>query len=158
MYFSIFLPFFLSHRSFVMKCTSYYPVLMVRDVAQTAAFYQTHLRFKALFESDWYVHLQSAEDPSVNLGIVEGQHETVPVALRGYTQNMLLNFEVKDVDAEYAHALQQGLPIHLSLRDEPFGQRHFITQDPSGTLLDIIKPIPPSAEFLAQYMQGQAPV
>jgi uncharacterized glyoxalase superfamily protein PhnB len=140
-----------------MKCTSYYPVLMVRNVAQTAEFYKTHLRFKPLFESDWYVHLQSSEDESVNLGIVEGHHETVPDALRGYTQHLLLNFEVKDVDAQYAHAVAQGLPIHLALRDEPFGQRHFITQDPSGALLDIIKPIPPSEEFLAQYSAGSEP-
>jgi hypothetical protein len=71
-----------------MKCTSYYPVLMVRNVAQTAEFYKIHLRFKPLFESDWYVHLQSSEDESVNLGIVEGHHETVPDALRGYTHSI----------------------------------------------------------------------
>ncbi|MEM9268600.1 MAG: glyoxalase, partial [Pseudomonadota bacterium] len=35
--------------------------------------------------------------------------------------------------------------------DEPFGQRHFITQDPNGVLIDVIKPIPPSPEFLAQF-------
>jgi len=29
--------------------------------------------------------------------------------------------------------------------------RHFITRDPNGVLIDVIKPIPPSAEFLAQY-------
>ena len=38
-----------------------------------------------------------------------------------------------------------------TLRDEPFGQRHFITRDPNGVLIDVIKPIPPSAEFAAQY-------
>ncbi|TIP34948.1 MAG: glyoxalase, partial [Mesorhizobium sp.] len=53
-----------------MKTTSYYPVLMTGDVAATAAFYVEHFRFKALFDSDWYVHLQSAEDRRVNLGIV----------------------------------------------------------------------------------------
>ncbi|TIO44099.1 MAG: glyoxalase, partial [Mesorhizobium sp.] len=48
-----------------MKTTSYYPVLMNGDVAATAAFYIEHFRFKALFDSDWYVHLQSAEDRRV---------------------------------------------------------------------------------------------
>ncbi|TIU16243.1 MAG: glyoxalase, partial [Mesorhizobium sp.] len=55
-----------------MKTTSYYPVLMTGDVAGTKAFYINHFSFKPLFASDWYVHLQSAEDRRVNLGIVQG--------------------------------------------------------------------------------------
>jgi len=43
-------------------------------------------------------------------------------------------------------------------RDEDFGQRHFITADPNGVLIDIIKPIPPSAEFLKQYSAEAVPV
>jgi hypothetical protein len=37
------------------------------------------------------------------------------------------------------------------LRDEAFGQRHFITRDPAGVMIDVIKVIPPSEEFAAQY-------
>ena len=37
------------------------------------------------------------------------------------------------------------------LTDEAFGQRHFITRDPNGVLIDVIKPIPPAAEFAEQY-------
>jgi uncharacterized glyoxalase superfamily protein PhnB len=140
-----------------MKSTSYYPVLMVRDVAGTAKFYLEHFRFQAVFESHWYMHLQSKEDASVNLAILDGHHETVPEALRGYTSHALLNFEVDDVDSEYAMAQKAGLPVKLTLRDEAFGQRHFIIADPNGVLLDIIKPIPPSQAFLAQYVKDSAP-
>lgn len=134
-----------------MKITSYYPVIMTDDVAGTAAFYQTHFGFQSLFDSDWYVHLQSLDDASVNLAILDGQHETIPEQGRGKVSGMLLNFEVEDPDAMYRQAQQAGLPILLDLRDEAFGQRHFITADPNGVLIDIIKPIPPSAEFAAQY-------
>ena len=48
-----------------------------------------------------------------------------------------------------------GLPILRTLRDEPFGQRHFITADPNGVLIDVIKPIPPSEEFLSQYLGAE---
>lgn len=137
-----------------MKTTSYYPVLMTGDVAGTKAFYIKHFRFKPLFASDWYVHLQSAEDRRVNLGIVQGDHETIPEEGRGRTSGLLINFEVKDPDAVYERILAAGLPILRSLRDEPFGQRHFITKDPHGVLIDVIKPIPPSAEFLAQFVEG----
>ena len=140
-----------------MKCTQFYPVLMTGDVEGTARFYREHFRFKAAFESGWYVHLQSAEDESVNLAILQGDHETIPEAGRGRTAGLLINFEVEDVDAEYARAEAAGLPILLPLRDEPFGQRHFITSDPNGVLIDVITPIPPSEAFLAQYAPGAAP-
>ncbi len=134
-----------------MKTTSYYPVLMTDDVPGTAAFYVEHFEFRPLFESDWYVHLQSARDRRVNLGIVAGDHETVPPEGRGKASGLLINFEVRDPDAVYERVVAAGLPILRSLRDEPFGQRHFITRDPNGVLIDVIKPIPPSAEFAAQY-------
>lgn len=134
-----------------MKTTSYYPVLMTGDVAATAAFYIEHFRFEPLFEADWYVHLRSREDKRVNLGIVNGDHETIPEEGRGRTSGLLINFEVRDVDTVHDRIVAAGLPILRSLRDEPFGQRHFITRDPNGVLIDVIKPIAPSAEFLAQY-------
>jgi catechol 2,3-dioxygenase-like lactoylglutathione lyase family enzyme len=85
-----------------MKCTQYYPVLMTKDVTKTARFYQDHFRFKAVFEADWYVHLQSIEDEAVNLAILDQDHETIPAIRRGQgTGAMLLNFEVEDVDQIY---------------------------------------------------------
>jgi catechol 2,3-dioxygenase-like lactoylglutathione lyase family enzyme len=135
-----------------MKLTSYYPVIMVDDVAATAAFYMAHFGFKPLFEADWYVHLQQAENPECNLAVLAGDHETIPQSARGRVSGMLLNFEVEDVDALYAKACADDLPILLELRDEAFGQRHFITQDPSGVLIDVIKPIPATAEYADNYV------
>jgi|SRR5690606_8362818 len=134
-----------------MKITSYYPVIMTDDVAATADFWQSNFRFASRFLSDWYVHLQSDEDEGVNLAILDGNHETIPAGARGKASGLILNFEVEDVDAEYARLKEAGLPILLELRDEAFGQRHFITADPNGILIDVITPIPPSAEFAAQY-------
>jgi catechol 2,3-dioxygenase-like lactoylglutathione lyase family enzyme len=140
-----------------MKATSYYPVLLTDDVPATAAFYVRHFRFRPLFESDWYVHLQSSEDPGVNLAVLDSEHETIPAAGRGKTSSVILNFEVEDPDTEYERAKAAGLPILLALRDDDFGQRHFITADPNGVLIDIIKPIPPSAAFAAQYAPEAVP-
>lgn len=138
-----------------MRCTQFYPVLMTDDVARAARFYTTQLRFQPVFESDWYVHLQSAEDAAVNLAVLRRGHETIPAPHRYAPGGApLLNFEVADVDAEYARAVAQGLPILLPLRDEDFGQRHFITQDPDGVMIDVITPIAPSAAFQAQYLNA----
>lgn len=133
-----------------MKCTQYYPVIMSQDVAGSSAFYQRHFRFKPLFEADWYVHLQSQEDEGVNLAILDAGHETIPQQGRGKpAAGLLINFEVADVDAEYALAKAAGLPILLELRSEDFGQRHFITADPDGVLIDVITPIEFSDAFAA---------
>lgn len=140
-----------------MKTTSYYPVLMTGDIAATTAFYVKYLSFQPLFESDWYVHLQSTEDKRVNLGIVQGDHETIPEAGRGRASGLLINFEVRDVDAVHDRLVAAGVPVVRSLRDEEFGQRHFIVADPNGVLIDVIKPIPPSAAFAAQYAPQALP-
>lgn len=140
-----------------MKVRSYYPVIMTERVEETAAFYIAHFGFRENFASNWYVHLQSAEDSSINLAILDGRHETIPPQGRGRVAGLLLNFEVEDVDMVYDRVREAGLPILLAIRDEDFGQRHFITCDPNGVLIDIIKLIPPSAEFTALYAVDALP-
>ncbi|MEL7150890.1 MAG: VOC family protein [Pseudomonadota bacterium] len=140
-----------------MKCTQYYPVIQTNDVAATKAFYVDNFRFKISFDADWYCHLQSSEDPAVNVAILQGDHDTIPAEGRGTINGLILNFEVEDVDAEFHRLERAGLPMLKTLTDEVFGQRHFITRDPNGVLIDVIKPIPPSEEFAAQYTSDALP-
>ena len=140
-----------------MKLTQYYPVIQTKDVDATSAFYRKHFEFDVAFESDWYVHLQSKLDPSVNLAVLDSKHETIPEHYRGETKGLILNFEVEDVDAIHERHVAAGLEIVKPLQDEAFGQRHFITVDPNGLLIDVIKPIPPSAEFAEQYTDEARP-
>ncbi|MGH7002845.1 MAG: VOC family protein [Alphaproteobacteria bacterium] len=139
-----------------MRVTSYYPVLCVRDVAASSAFYQRHFGFVPAFENDWYAHLTAPDSAGVNLGLVAYDHASVPGPHRVPAQGVLVNFEVADVDAEYAR-LKDSVPVVTPLRDEAFGQRHFILSDPDGALIDVITPIPPSAEFAAQYKVPATP-
>lgn len=142
-----------------MEITSYYPVLMTRDVEGTARFYQQHFGFEPLFTADWYVHLQSrGAGAAVSLAVLDARHATIPAAGRGAAAaGMLLNFEVADVDAEYERLAAAGLQVLLPLRDEAFGQRHFIVQAPDGVMVDVIKPIPPSGEYVQQYVEEARP-
>ncbi|NYS26880.1 VOC family protein [Rhodobacteraceae bacterium 2376] len=68
-----------------------------------------------------------------------------------------LTFDVPDAAQVYHTLRAAGLPILLTLRDEPFGQRHFITRDPAGVLIDVITLIALSVEFLAQYADDAVP-
>ena len=84
--------------------------------------------------------------------LLDVNHPIIPDVGRKVADGMLFNFEAEDVDAEYKRLIEEaGLPILLDLRSEAFGQRHFITADPNGTMIDVITPIPPSAEFADQY-------
>ena len=132
-----------------MQPTGFYPLLLVRDVIGTAAFYQTHLGFEAVFTSDWYIHLRSAATPTLELAVIAYDHDTIPAPGRQPTSGLLLSFEVADAGAEHARLTAAGVEIAQSLRDEVFGQRHFIAADPNGILLDIITPIEPDADWLA---------
>ncbi|MCM3782405.1 VOC family protein [Neobacillus mesonae] len=137
-----------------MKCSGFYPVIMTDQVSDTAHFYRQHFGFEAVFEANWYVSLQLSRDAqsSYELAILDSSHETIPAAFRRSVNGLILNFEVDDVDAEYERLIShEGLPLHLDIRDEEFGQRHFITSDPNGVLIDVIKMIPPSSAYSDQY-------
>lgn len=140
-----------------MKCTQYYPVIQTDDVAATKAFYIDNFRFLTIFDADWYCHLQSSEDETVNLAILKADHETIPAEGRGSVSGLILNFEIEEIEAEYLRAQNAGLPILKPLTDEAFGQRHFITRDPNGVLIDVIKPIPPLGDFIDQYKAEAIP-
>ena len=132
-----------------MQVQSQYPVLMTPKIAECTAFYRSYFGFKTVFEADWYVSLKRESAGRVDeLALLDPKHLTIPEGYRRPVQGVLLNFEVEDVDAEHARLIgQAGLPELLSLRSETFGQRHFITVDPSGVLIDVITNIPPSDEY-----------
>ena len=112
-----------------MRINSFYPVLMSDDVAKSAQFWTTHFSFETTFESGSYVSLRTRQQPWFELAILDAEHPTVPKGFRQKLRHgVILNFEVDDADAEYDRLRSAGLPVHLSLRSEDFGQRHFITQ------------------------------
>ncbi|REJ05281.1 glyoxalase [Microbacterium bovistercoris] len=132
-----------------MQISSFYPVLMVEDVEASARFYREVLGFETTFEADWYVSLRF---DGGELAILDSMHETIPHGFRRPVAGLLLNVEVADAAAEHARLVGDlRLPERLALRDEDFGQRHFIVEAPGGVLLDVIEPIEPSAEFAAAY-------
>ncbi|UFU05650.1 VOC family protein [Ruania halotolerans] len=132
-----------------MSVTSLYPVLMSQDVGAAAAFYREVMGCETTFESDWYVSLRLG---AFELAILAHDHATVPEKYRALPRGVIVNLEVEDVDALYSSVTSQaGLTPVLPLRDEPFGQRHFIIEAPDGVLLDAIQPIPPTAEYADAY-------
>ncbi|MFD2025446.1 VOC family protein [Promicromonospora aerolata] len=132
-----------------MTVTSFYPVLMSRDVAAAAAFYREGLGFETTYDSDWYVSLRLG---AFELALLAHDHATIPEGYGALPRGVVVNLEVDDVDEVHARLTgRDGIVPLLPLRDEDFGQRHFIVAAPDGVLLDVIQPIPPTAEFAEAY-------
>lgn len=138
-----------------MKINSFYPVILTKDASGSRDFYTTHFPFEVTFDAGWYVSLKAKQEFPFELALLEPDHDTIPagfrVALHG---GLILNFEVDNADTEYARLKAAGLSIHLEIRSEAFGQRHFIISDPNGILIDVIQVIPPSEEYTKQYTEN----
>jgi Uncharacterized protein conserved in bacteria len=132
-----------------MQTSSLYPLLQVGDVEAAARFYETTLGFTRIFSSDWYVQLRASSEHPFEIALIEQDHDSIPEPARGPSKNVILSFYVDDAAAEYERLSRTGLAIAQPLRDEVFGQRHFIAADPNGILIDIITPIEPDPEWLA---------
>ncbi|MEV6064787.1 VOC family protein [Nocardia asteroides] len=141
-----------------MALSSFYPVLATTEIAASRDFYTRWFGFEITFEADWYVSLRRPGrdgEPACELALLDPTHPTIPAGFGKPVQGLVLNFEVDDVDAEWARLVEAGgLQAELILRTEDFGQRHFIVADPAGVLVDVITEVPPSAEFAGQFTAG----
>lgn len=127
-----------------------YPVTMSADPQRTAAFYRELLDLEPTFTSEWYVSL-AAPGGDAQVATVLRDHDSVPAGFRAAPAGTLVTVEVDQADAVRDRAAAMGAPVELELRDEAWGQRHFIIRDPDGLLVDVVQVIPPTEEFAAQY-------
>ena len=133
-----------------MVIRSLFPVLCCRDLDTSRDFYCALLGLRVVFECGWYTALASPGDTSQQLALVLPDHESVPAPFGVDPAGVLVTFEVGDAGVVHERAIDAGLRIVLSLRDEAFGHRHFMTQDPSGSLVDVVQTIRPAAAFLRE--------
>ena len=54
---------------------------------------------------------------------------------------------MEEADKVYANARKKGLTIVRELRDEDYGQRHFMITDPDKVLIDVCTPVQMSGDF-----------
>ncbi|MEM9092795.1 MAG: VOC family protein [Cyanobacteria bacterium P01_F01_bin.53] len=110
------------------------------DLPSSKNFYVDLLGLNVKYDSDWYVQLCSPENSEIEYGIIKRDHELVPAQYQQNPTGMYVTFVVADVDSVYQKAVDMGLPIIQEPRNEFYGQRRFLTQDPNGCLIDICSP------------------
>jgi len=132
---------------------SIYPVLMTEKLNESAAFYKTYFGFTETFSSDWYISLSHPDGGE--LALIDAAHESMPAHYRSPAKGMILNIEVEDATHMYKAIQEQNSGIIvMALRDEAWGQRHFMVEDPNGIPVAVIEIIPPSEKFQKNYNEG----
>lgn len=110
------------------------------NLSESTKFYVDLLGFQIKYNSDWYVQLCSPDNPELEYGIIQRDHELVPKEYQQPPNGMYVTFVVPNVDITYEKALELKLPIVREPINEFYGQRRFLTKDPSGCLIDICSP------------------
>ena len=119
--------------------------IITNKLAETKQFYQSVLAFGITFENDFYV-LMHAPDNQTQLAFLLPDHPTQQKIFQTEFKGngIFLTIEVPDVDAEYARIQGLQIPIEVSIRDEPWGDRHFAVVDPNGIGIDFVTYTPAS--------------
>jgi uncharacterized glyoxalase superfamily protein PhnB len=112
-------------------------------VQESRDFYVHYFSARVTFDCGWYVNLEFGSTSSTLQFMAPQQPEHK--LSRG--DGLIYNFEIEDVDREYARLTGLGLPIVVPLEDHPWGDRGFAVQDPNGISLYLYSEREPSEEF-----------
>ncbi|MCE0556993.1 VOC family protein [Motilimonas sp. E26] len=118
-----------------------FPVMVTTNLEAVKTFYESVFGFNAVFfDADFYLHLVSPSS-GVQLGFLRPEHATQPEFLRPLMspEGYVISLEVKDAAQAYAEAQKMDLTIAMALKEEAWGQVHFMLQDPSGFRIDVVQ-------------------
>ena len=96
--------------------------------AETRDFFVDLLGFEVAMDMGWVLTVASPANPAAQVTIIGNDDMAAPGISVG----------VPDVDAVHARAVERGLEIAYSLRDEEWGVRRFMLREPSGTLVNVV--------------------
>jgi uncharacterized glyoxalase superfamily protein PhnB len=131
--------------------TDTYPLVTVSRLTESRDFFVRHFGMAVLFEATW-VAMLSVGDDAIALGLMTNDHPSTPPGPETFNgQGMIVTVQVDDATQAYERVKEQGAPITHRLTDEAWGQRRFMTRDPSGISVDVVEQIEPAPGFWERY-------
>lgn len=118
-----------------------FPVMVTSHLDAVKQFYETVFGFNtAFYDASFYLHLVSPST-GVQLGFMLPAHATQPEFLQTImsTDGFVISLEVKDAALAYAEAQKMNLNVAMALKQEDWGQIHFMLQDPAGFRVDVVQ-------------------
>lgn len=125
-----------------------FPVMVAANLEEIKQFYTSVFGFNAVFyDPDFYLHLVSPST-GAQLGFLMPNHPTQPQFLHAImsTEGYVISLEVADAAKAYEEAKTMKLPIAMDLKEEVWGQIHFIVKDPAGFNIDIVQHLEAAAK------------
>ena len=125
-----------------------FPVMVTEHLELVKQFYETVFGFNTVFfEPGFYLHLVSP-NTGAQLGYLMPNHVSQPEFLRTIlsTDGFVISFEVKDAAVAFKEAQEMKLDVAMELKNEEWGQLHFMVQDPAGFRVDVVQQVDPSHE------------
>jgi uncharacterized glyoxalase superfamily protein PhnB len=131
-----------------------YTVFVTNKLNETVQFYERHFGFTKLFESTFFVLLQTSGEQKFNIAFMDEEHPTAPPNPKAFNGNGgFLTLEVGDAKAVYEDLRKRGLPIAYELKDEAWGQRRFAVIDPNNLWVDVVQQTQPAEGFWDKYLK-----
>lgn len=118
-----------------------FPVMVATNLTAVKEFYESVFGFNAVFfDASFYLHLVSPST-GVQLGFLVPDHASQPEFLHRQmlTEGYVISLEVKDAAQAYQEALAKNLTIAMELKQEVWGQNHFMVEDPAGFRIDLVE-------------------
>ncbi|MEH6448468.1 MAG: VOC family protein [Oleispira sp.] len=118
-----------------------FPVMVTENLDAVKRFYETVFGFTAVFyDADFYLHLISPNN-SIQLAFLLPNLTNQPEFLHPImsSEGFVISLEVKDAALAYSEAQKMNLNFIMGLKQEEWGQLHFIIQDPAGYSVDIVQ-------------------
>lgn len=116
-----------------------HPLIITENIKETIDFYKKYFDFEEVFASDWYVQIahKGGAEIAVMLPNLPNQPDFLHTPFAG--KGMIFTFETEDAEKVYKGLKSKGALFTLELKDEEWGQRHFILEDPSGVYVDVVQ-------------------
>ena len=118
-----------------------FPVMVAGNLDAVKQFYETVFGFNAVFYNpDFYLHLVSP-GTGAQLGFLLPNHASQPEFLHPImaSDGFVISLEVKDASMAYSEAQRMNLSFVMGLKQEEWGQIHFIVEDPAGFRIDVVQ-------------------
>jgi catechol 2,3-dioxygenase-like lactoylglutathione lyase family enzyme len=132
-----------------------YPLITVKHLQGSRDFYLRHFAMVVIFEASWVVMLANGSAGRICLGLMSQDHPSSPRGPEVFDgRGMIMTFQVENVADLYARLKQADAPLVYDLTEEPWGQRRFMTRDPSGILIDVVEHIEPAPGFWDKYLDS----
>ena len=130
----------------MIEVNAMFPLMVAENLDAIKEFYQGVFGFEVVFyDPSFYLHLVSPNN-GIQLGFLIPNHASQPEFLQPImsTDGFVISLEVRDAALAYAEAQKMALNFVMALKEEEWGQVHFIIQDPAGFRIDVVQHLDPA--------------